>query len=109
MRFLMVYRLGGPAVEGYGRDRRVEDLIDEMARAGVLLAADGFPPVSAETRVRICGDDFEVTDAPVARGASAPAGYAIVQVGTRDRAIELAKRFLAVVGDATGEVRLVPA
>ena len=37
------------------------------------------------------------------------AGYAIVQVGTRDRAIELAKRFLAVVGDATGEVRLVPA
>ncbi len=108
MRYLMLYRLGGPVA---GQPGLVDGLIAEMARAGVLLAADAFPPAGAETRVRICGggEDFEVTDAPAVRAAAPPAGYAIVQVNTRERAIELAKRFLAVAGDPACEIRLLPA
>lgn len=105
MRFLLVYR---PAADTPASAPVLDGWVQEMSRAGVLLATDGFRERPHGTRVRIRGGDFEISDGPVPEPAL-PAGYAIVQVGTRERAIELAKRFLALAGDSAGEVRLLPA
>ena len=104
MRFMMLY-----GTAGAGDGQVVDGLLEEMARAGVLLATDRCRATSPGTRVRLCGGDFEVTDEAVVPGEDVPGGYAIVQVSTRERAVELAKRFLAVAGGLAGEIRLLPA
>src|SRR5262249_22472834 len=82
-------------------------LIDDMTRSGVLLATDGLQPSSKGTRVRISNGKFTITDGPFAETKELVAGYAICQVKSREEAIELAKRFLRVVGEGESEIRLM--
>jgi hypothetical protein len=103
MRFLMLYRPADAAPRPV-----LEALVQEMARSGVLLATDGFCAPSPALRVRIRGGEYEVSDEPVAAEPALPSGYAVVQVSTWERAVELAKRFLAVAGDGAGEISLLP-
>jgi hypothetical protein len=85
----------------------VGQLIEEMANAGVLIATDGLQPSSKGARVRISGGKFTVTDGPFTETKELIAGYAIVQAKSKQEAIELAKRFLEVVGEGESEVRLM--
>jgi hypothetical protein len=82
-------------------------LIGEMAQAGVLIATDGLQPSSKGARVRISGGKFTVTDGPFTETKELVAGYAIVQAKSKQEAIELAKRFLKVVGEGESEIRLM--
>jgi hypothetical protein len=82
-------------------------LIEEMAKTGVLLATDGLQPSAKGARVRISGGRFTVSDGPFAETKELIAGYAIVQVESKAKAIELAKRFLTVVGEGESEIRLM--
>ena len=82
-------------------------LIDEMARAGVLIATDGLQPSSKGARVRLSGGKFTVTDGPFTETKELVAGYAIIQVKSKEEAIELTKRFLKVVGKGESEIRLM--
>ncbi|HJR43441.1 MAG TPA: YciI family protein [Gemmatimonadaceae bacterium] len=107
MRFMMLYKPGRestspPTQEEYAR---MGDLIEEMAKAGVLVATDGLQHSSKGCRVRISDGKFVVTDGPFTEAKELIAGYAIVNVESKARAIELAKRFLAVVGEGESEVR----
>ena len=52
-------------------------------------------------------DKFTVTDGPFTETKELIAGYAIVQVKSKQEAIELAKRFLKVVGEGESEIRLM--
>jgi hypothetical protein len=107
MRFMMLYKpgkeTGAPPSEQ--EMAGVGQLIEEMAKSGVLLATDGLQPSSKGVRVRISGGKFTVTDGPFTETKELIAGYAIVQVKSKDEAIELAKRFLAVMGEGESEVR----
>lgn len=58
-------------------------------------------------RVRISEGKFVVTDGPFAETKELIAGYAIVQAKSKQEAIELAKRFLKVVGEGESEIRLM--
>ncbi len=80
-------------------------LIEEMAKAGVLLATDGLQPSSKGARVRISGGKFTVTDGPFTEAKELIAGHAIVQVKSKEEAIEWAKRFLKVMGEGESEIR----
>jgi len=80
-------------------------LIEDMMNAGVLIATDGLQPSSKGARVRISGGTFTVTDGPFAETKELIAGYAIVEVTSKEEAIEHAKRFLTLVGKGEGEVR----
>jgi hypothetical protein len=82
-------------------------LIGEMAQAGVLVATDGLQPSSKGVRVRITDGAFTVTDGPFAETKELIAGYAIVQAKSKEHAIQLAKRFLQVVGEGESEIRLM--
>jgi hypothetical protein len=107
MRFMMLYKPGSEsdAPPTQQEMAAMGQLIEEMAKAGVLIATDGLQPSSKGSRVRISGDNFTVTDGPFTETKELIAGYAIVQVKSKQEAIELAKRFLKVVGEGESEIR----
>jgi hypothetical protein len=82
-------------------------LIEEMAKAGVLIATDGLQPSSKGARVRLSGGKFTVIDGPFTETKELIAGYAIIQAKSKEEAIELTKRFLKVVGEGESEIRLM--
>jgi hypothetical protein len=109
MRFMMLYKPGveldaPPTPDEMAAMGR---FIEEQAKAGVLLATDGLQPSKKGARVRISGDKFTVTDGPFTETKELIAGYAIVELTSKDEAIELAKRFLSIVGAGESEIRLM--
>jgi hypothetical protein len=63
-----------------------------LQKAGVLLALDGLLPPSAGTRISYSDGKPTVTDGPFAEVKEVIGGYWIIQVRTREEAIEWAKR-----------------
>jgi hypothetical protein len=64
----------------------------EMRKAGVLLSEAGLHPTSKGSRVRMTGGKPVVTDGPFAEAKEVIAGYWIIQAGSKEEAIEWAKR-----------------
>ena len=69
------------------------DYHEQLARAGVLLDANGLQPSSNGWRIRYSGGRRTLIDGPFAETKELVAGYTIIQVKTRDEALEWAKRF----------------
>ncbi|HXB55475.1 MAG TPA: YciI family protein [Vicinamibacteria bacterium] len=90
-----------------GEITAVGQLIEDMAKAGVLVATEGLQPSSKGARVRISGEKFTETDGPFVETKELIAGYAIVKAKSKGDAIEPAKRFLKVMGERETEVRLM--
>ena len=65
---------------------------EEMVKAGVLLAGEGLQPSSKGARVKFSGDERSVTDGPFAEAKEMIAGYWLIQVKSKDEAIEWVKR-----------------
>jgi hypothetical protein len=65
---------------------------EELAKAGVLLAAEGLHPSSKGARVRFSGGQRTVIDGPFAETKELIAGFWIWQVKSTEEAIEWLKR-----------------
>jgi hypothetical protein len=65
---------------------------ESLQRAGVLLALDGLHPPSMGARVSFEAGKPRVTDGPFAEAKEVVGGYWMIQVKSRDEAIEWAKR-----------------
>ena len=65
---------------------------ESLQKAGVLLALDGLHPPSMGARVSFEGGKPKVTDGPFAEAKEVLGGYWIIQVKSREEAIEWAKR-----------------
>src|SRR5262245_52333753 len=65
---------------------------EELAKAGVLLSLDGLKPPSAGVRVSYSGGKPKVTDGPFAESKECVGGYWMIQVKSKEEAIEWAKR-----------------
>jgi len=107
MRFLCVYK---PSQEEGGRPSpehvaAMGKLIDTMVKAGVLLSTEGCQPSSKGARVRLRNGQVSVTDGPFTETKELIGGFAILQAKSKEEAIELTKRFLAVAGDGETEIR----
>ena len=63
-----------------------------LQKAGVLLALDGLLPPSAGARISYSDGKPTVTDGPFAEVKEVVGGYWIIQVRSREEAIEWAKR-----------------
>jgi hypothetical protein len=79
--------------------------IDEMTKAGVLIATGGLDPRA--TQIRSSGGKITVTDGPFSEAKEAVVGFALVEVESKEQAIEVSKRFWAVVGDGAGVIQQV--
>jgi hypothetical protein len=65
---------------------------EELIKAGVLLAGEGLRPSSKGARVRFAGGKTTVIDGPFAETKELVAGFWMIQVKSKEEAIEWAKR-----------------
>jgi hypothetical protein len=72
---------------------------EELARAGVLLDASGLAPSSQGWRIRYEGKERKVIDGPFTESKELIAGYTLIQVRSRDEALEWARRYPNPVGE----------
>jgi hypothetical protein len=72
---------------------------EELVKAGVLLDASGLQPSSKGWRVKYLGGRRSVVDGPFIEAKELIAGYTIIQVKSREEAIEWTKRFPNPVGE----------
>ena len=68
---------------------------EELAKAGVLLDASGRQPSRKGWRIRYQGGKRSVIDGPFAESKELIAGYTLIQVGSREEALEWTRRFPA--------------
>jgi hypothetical protein len=66
---------------------------EELAKAGVLLDASGLQPSSKGWRVKYSGSKRSIVDGPFAETKELIAGYTMIQVKTREEAVEWSRRF----------------
>ena len=65
---------------------------EELQKAGVLLALDGLHPHTEATRVTFGGGTPKVTDGPFAEAKEVVGGYWMIDVRSKDEAIQWATR-----------------
>lgn len=79
---------------------------ESLQKAGVLLALDGLHPPSMGARVSFEGGKPRVTDGPFAEAKEVIGGYWMIQVKSKEEAIEWASRCPAAPNEVI-EVRQV--
>lgn len=103
MRYLTVFlapELDGPP--SADDSAAMGELIGEMARAGVLVTTEGcMPSANGGVMVRRAGGGTTVTDGPFTESKEVVGGFAILEVASKEEAIEWTKRFQVVAGDGT--------
>jgi hypothetical protein len=108
MRFLSIYktveRNTPPSAEHVAR---MEQLIEESMKAGVLLATEGCLPSALGARVRRSGHQITVTDGPFTEAKEVIGGFALLEASSKEEAIALVRQFLDVAGDGECEIRQV--
>jgi hypothetical protein len=77
----------------------------ELADAGLLVAGEGLQASSRGARVRFSGSKRTVTDGPFAETKELVAGFWIWEVGSREEALEWARRIPFTEGEV--EIRQV--
>lgn len=65
---------------------------EELQQAGVLLSLDGLHPPSAGVRVSFPGGQPVVTDGPFPEAKEVLGGYWMIQVNSKEEAVDWAKR-----------------
>jgi hypothetical protein len=112
MRFMIMVRASVRTEAGLmpEDDRLFADMAayhEALARAGVLLDASGLQPSSKGWRIRYQGGARSVIDGPFAETKELVAGYTLIQVRSRDEAMEWSRRFPAPFGAAVdGEIEV---
>lgn len=111
MRFMMIYKPADTKKMEAGVPPSPEEMarmgkfIGELAATGVLLATDGLLPTSKGARVQLAQGKSTVTDGPFTETKELIAGFAIMQLPSMAKAVELSKRFLEIAGDGESEIR----
>ena len=96
MRFMMIVRATKASEAGGLPSKELLAAMgkfnEEMASAGVMLAADGLQPSSKGARVKFSGNKRTVVDGPFAETKELIAGFWMIQASSKQEAIEWAKR-----------------
>ena len=110
MRFMMLMIPNIPAQEDWMPDAEaVAGMMrynEELTKAGVLLALDGLHPPASGARVSYGEGGVTVKDGPFAEAKEVIGGYWVIDVSSREEAVEWARRIPGAPGDVV-EVRRV--
>jgi hypothetical protein len=112
MRFMVIIKANAQSEAGEMPSERLLTEMgkynEELVKAGVLLAGEGLHPSSKGARVRFSGSKRTVVDGPFAETEQLVAGFWLIQVNSREEAIEWAKRIPNPDGgDSEVEIRQV--
>jgi hypothetical protein len=109
MRFMLIVKASKDSEAGILPDEKalaeMADFNEQMVKAGVMLAGDGLQASSKGARVKFDGAKRTVVDGPFAETKELIAGYWMVQVKSKEEAIEWIKRAPFVDGEV--EIRQV--
>lgn len=85
----------------------MQEYNEELAKADILLAAEGLAPTSKGARVQFDGEERTVIDGPFAESKEVVAGFSILKVSSLEEAIDWVKRTPNIfpTGRATVEIR----
>jgi hypothetical protein len=96
MRFMLMLRAAPETESGTVPPPEVFEAMNrynqELAKAGVLVAAEGLAPSSKGVRIRFEGGRSTVTDGPFAETKELIAGFWMLETRTKEEALEWARR-----------------
>lgn len=96
MRFMMIVRADEKTEAGVmPTEQELAEMgryNEELVKAGILLAGEGLHPSSRGARVVFDGGKPTVVDGPFAETKELIAGYWLIQVKSREEAVEWARR-----------------
>ena len=96
MRFMVIIKADAKSEAGAMPSERVLTEMgkynEELVKAGVMLAGEGLHPSSKGARVRFSGPKRTVIDGPFSETKELIAGFWLIQVKSREEAIEWVKR-----------------
>jgi hypothetical protein len=111
MRFMIMHRTNAHwesgAAPGPEVVARVGTMLEEMAGAGVLLAAEGLRASSEGVRLTLAAGTRTVIQGPFKPEHELPAGFTIVRAASLEEAIDWATRQAGVLGDVEIDIRPV--
>ena len=111
MRFMMLVKASKDSEAGAMPDDRLIAAMtkynEEMANAGILLDLAGLQPSSKGARIKFSGGKPTVIEGPFPETKDLIAGYWLIQVNSKEEAIDWAKRCPCPHGEgAEGEIEL---
>jgi hypothetical protein len=111
MRFMMIVKANKDSEAGIPPSRELVEAMgkfnEEMLKAGVMLAAEGLHASSKGARVTFSKGKPTVTDGPFAETKELIAGFWLIEVKSKEEAIEWAKRCPSPHGeDQGGEIEI---
>ena len=111
MRFMMIVKGNKDTVAGVMPSEELLSAMakynEELMKAGVLLDLSGLKPTSQGFRIKYSGRKRTIVDGPFTESKELIAGYWIIQVKSREEALEWARRAPAPMGpDADGEIEV---
>jgi hypothetical protein len=97
MRFMIIVKANEDSEAGVmPTDEQIAEMgvfHQELAKAGVLLDASGLQATSKGWRITYDGDKRTIVDGPFTEAKELVAGYTIIQVKSREEALEWTRRF----------------
>ncbi len=113
MRFMIIVRANRDSEAGVPPAEKLvaamAEYHEQLAKAGVLLDANGLKPTSNGFRLHWHGGRRTLVDGPFAESKELVAGYTVIQVKSWAEGVEWAKRFPAPFGeDQDGEIEVRP-
>jgi hypothetical protein len=106
MKFMLIAKANSDFEAGIPPDPRlmaaVGEFTEEIAKSGVLVATGGLAPTCMGARVRLSNGKVTVTDGPFTETKEIIGGYAIVDVKSKEEAIELSRKFWQMHADVLG-------
>ena len=84
----------------------MQEYNEDLAKRGILLAAEGLAPTSKGARVTFNDEERIVTDGPFAEAKEVVAGFSIIKVNSLEDAIELVKRTPNIFPNGKAEVEI---
>lgn len=105
MKFLMTYAAAPKAAPPTPENMQaIVEFTQEMTKSGILIMTGGLVRPTKGTQVKLSNQKFSVTDGPFAETKELIDGFALVEVKSKQQALEVAERFMRIAGDGEGEI-----
>ncbi len=111
MRFMIIVKATEDSEAGVMPEEellaRMVSFHEELMKAGVLLDATGLKPSATGWRIKYSGTQRKVIDGPFTETKELIAGYTLIQVKSREEAMEWTRRFPnPAIGGKDGEIEV---
>ena len=110
MRFMLLRKADHKTEAGVMPDEKLlavmGNFMEEMVKAGVLLGGEGLQPSSKGVRVKFSGGRPTVSDGPFTPANEVLGGFCLIQVKSKEEAIEWVRRWPVLDGDGEIEIEI---